>query len=167
MEGLFRAISLVLLDNASAEFTFIVRFFTQTADKDADRLWHEVLDPAIESCDIFIQSLQPTSAIPLLTLIRLNDQIIDLAETRGAIPLGAFLQKQKLALWPLYRKDMDRRIEQVKRTVVEAEGKGLAGIMSKGVKDSAVREVATRYAALFSCTVALSSEADDMMVFSR
>jgi hypothetical protein len=39
--------------------------------------------------------------------------------------------------------------------------------MGKGVKDAAVRQVATKYAVLFSATVALSSEADDMMVFSR
>lgn len=62
---------------------------------------------------------------------------------------------------------MDRRIEEVKRLIIEAEGRGLAGFMGKGVKDAVVRDVATRYGALFSSTVALSSEADDMMVFSR
>lgn len=62
---------------------------------------------------------------------------------------------------------MDGRVDELKRLVVDAEGKGLAGFMGKGVKDAAVRQVATKYAVLFSATVALSSEADDMMVFSR
>lgn len=137
--------------------------------KDAERLWHEVFDPALESCDAFIQSLvfTPPPAIPLLTMIRLNDHIIDLTDTRGALPLISFLQKQKLSLWPLYRKDIDRRIEEMKRLVTDAEGKGLAGLMGKGVKDAAVRQIAIKYASIFSSTVALSSEADDMMIFSR
>jgi hypothetical protein len=134
--------------------------------RDGERIWHEIFDPALEFCDVFIQTLTttPPPAIPLLTLIRLNDQIIELAEIRGTVPLLQFLQKQKLALWPLYRRDIDRRIDEVKRLCTEAEAKGwLAG---KGVKDAVVRQMATRYAALFSCTVALSADTDEM-IFSR
>lgn len=90
-----------------------------------------------------------------------------MAELRGTTPLIPYLQEQRLALWPLYRKDVDKRIDEMKRMAVEAEGKGLAGLMGKGVRDAAVKQAAVKYAGLFSCTVALSREADDMMVFSR
>jgi hypothetical protein len=226
VESLFRSLSLVLLDNASAEFTFIVRFFARsmqpvpsrsqadtptlaptplslsggasdaTSDvealrggaptpkrrgtvaidssdeslKDAQRIFHEVFDPALEYCTQFFQSIitpSPPPAIPLLSLIRLNDQIISTADIRGCLPLLPFLQAQKLAMWPIYRKEMDSHVESLKKLADDAEGKGLAGFVGKGVKDGAVRIVASRYAALFSCVTALSEEAEEAMIFSR
>ncbi|RSH88841.1 hypothetical protein EHS25_003069 [Saitozyma podzolica] len=224
VESLFRSLSLVLLDNASAEFTFIVRFFARsmqpvpsrsqadtptsaptplsggasdaTSDvealrggtptpkrrgtivvdssdeslKDAQRIFHEVFDPALEYCTQFFQSVitpSPPPAIPLLSLIRLNDQIISTADTRGCLPLLPFLQAQKLAMWPIYRKEMDGHVDSLKKLADDAEGKGLAGFVGKGVKDGSVRVVASRYAALFSCVTALSEEAEEAMIFSR
>lgn len=218
LEALFRSLMLVLVDNASAEFTFIVRFFARAAVapsrsrvtdetpadspsashvdltseaglnrsgtphkrvglierddnlKDAERVWHEVFDSALEYVNAFFSSIiipSPPPAVPLLTLIRLNDRLIAITESRGALPITSFLQAQKLAMWPVYRKEMDQHVDSLKRLADEAEGKGLAGFMGKGVKDGAVRQVANRYAALFSCVTALSEEAEEAMIFSR
>jgi hypothetical protein len=138
--------------------------------KDAQRIFHEVFDPALEYCTQFFQSVitpSPPPAIPLLSLIRLNDQIISTADTRGCLPLLPFLQAQKLAMWPIYRKEMDGHMDSLKKLADDAEGKGLAGFVGKGVKDGSVRVVASRYAALFSCVTALSEEAEEAMIFSR
>jgi len=205
---------LVLVDNASAEFTFIVRFFARAAAspkrsdtpaesnatsvdassdaeisragtprqprlgvtqlddglKDAERIWHEVFDSALEYVSGFFTSIttpSPPPAIPLLTLIRLNDRLLSICDARGTLPLISFLQAQKLAMWPIYRREMDAHIDSLKRLADEAEGRGLAGFVGKGVKDGAVRQVANRYAALFSCVTALSEEAEEAMIFSR
>jgi hypothetical protein len=72
-----------------------------------------------------------------------------------------------MALWPLYRKEMDGHIESMKRLADEAEGKGLAGFMGRGVRDQTVRIVTSRYAAIFSSVTALSEEAEEVMIFSR
>ena len=218
LEGLFRSLMLVLVDNASAEFTFIVRFFARAASttsrhrhmdetpadspsashidltseagfsragtpqirsrlmehdenlKDAERIWHEVFDSALDYVNAFFTSIispSPPPAVPLLTLIRLNDRLIAISDSRGALPIASFLQAQKLALWPVYRKEMDAHVDSLKKLADEAEGKGLAGFMGKGVKDGAVRQVASRYASLFSCVTALSEEAEEAMIFSR
>lgn len=216
---MFRSLGLVLLDNASAEFTFIVRFFarqavsstpaprpervrshettpldspvlgpvsdagrsrvstrrrTATPDaveglKDAERIWHEVFDSALESCTSLFQAAvaTPPPSVPLLTMIRLNDRLLATAEGRGTLPLVPYLTGWKMALWPLYRKAMDAHIESVKTLANDAEGKGLAGVFGKGVKDAQVRVVGVRYAALFACVVALSDEAEEAMMFSR
>ncbi|OCF31559.1 hypothetical protein I317_07308 [Kwoniella heveanensis CBS 569] len=230
VEALFRSLSLVLLDNASAEFTFIVRFFARsTSDtapppstsvstpvppvrspmetpldspnpsfvdlmsdagrssapptkskrrgvneineslKDAERIWHEVFDSALESFTGFFQTIitpSPPPAIPLLTMIRLNDHLLYVADSRGAIPLLSYLTGWKMALWPIYRKEMDAHVDSLKRLADEAEGKGLAGLMGRGVKDGTVREVAKRYGVMFSCVTALSQEAEEAMIFS-
>lgn len=219
IEALFRSLSLVLMDNASAEFTFIVRFFSrpssppaeprsflspestpldspspssfadltseagrnQTARKrvgmnesnewlkDAERIWHEVFDSALDYCTGFFQSMidVPPPAIPLLTVIRLNDHLLATCDARGTLPLIPYLTGQKLAMWPIFRKEMDQHIESLKKLADDAEGKGLAGFMGRGVKDGAVRQVASRYAGLFTCVTALSEEADEAMLFSR
>lgn len=102
----------------------------------------------------------------LLTLIRLNDRIIATAESRGAEPLIAYLTGWKMALWPLYRKAMDAHVDSLKALADAAEGKGFASYLVKGVKDSQVRVVAVRYAAMFACIVALADEAEEAMMFS-
>ncbi|WVQ95034.1 hypothetical protein IAU59_002126 [Kwoniella sp. CBS 9459] len=234
VEALFRSLSLVLLDNASAEFTFIVRFFARSNSnsvsnsappsstssstpmtavrspmetpldspshsfvdlmsdagrssapatkakrrgvneineslKDAERIWHEVFDSALEYFTGFFQSViapTPPPAIPLLTMIRLNDHLLSVADSRGTIPLLSYLTGWKMALWPIYRKEMDAHVDSLKRLADEAEGKGLAGLMGRGVKDGTVREVAKRYGVMFSCVTALSQEAEEAMIFS-
>ena len=136
--------------------------------RDAERIWHEVFDPASDYCFTFFTSIltSPPPAVPLLTLIRLNDRLLATADSRGAVPLIAFLQGWKLAMWPVYRKEMDAHIESLKQLADQAEGKGFSGLV-KGVKDGAVRQVANRYAALFTCVTALSGEAEEAMIFSR
>ncbi|BEJ17281.1 hypothetical protein CspHIS471_0606820 [Cutaneotrichosporon sp. HIS471] len=204
VEAVFRSLGLVVLDNASAEFTFIVRFFSRPALRrshegspldspvlgpvsdagrsrlsthrrtpepelrDAERIWHEVLDAGLESATALFKECiaTPPPAIPLLTMIRANDRLISIAEGRGALPLIPYLTGWKMTLWPLYRKAMDAHIESLRALANEAEGKGLAGVFGKGVKDAAVRVVAVRYAALFACVVALSDEAEEAMMFS-
>ncbi|WVQ71945.1 hypothetical protein IAR50_001487 [Cryptococcus sp. DSM 104548] len=224
VEALFRSLGLVLLDNASAEFTFIVRFFSRpvlqsqpppsdrlnalsplstplespsasfvdltsegggrgtprkrpsgtTVDnnseglKEAERIWHEVFDSALESTYQFHQSIlaPPPPAIPLLTIIRLNDHLLQLASLRGTIPLESYLTAQKLALWPVFRKEMDQHVDSLKRMADDAEGKGFVGLVKAGVKDGAVRKVAGRYAGMFGCVLGLSEEGDEAMLFS-
>ena len=142
---------------------------TQVNLKEAERIFHEVFDPALESVTASFQTLiTPTpSSLPLLTMIRLNDRIIKSADQRGTLPLSTYLQGQKMVLWPLYRKEMDGHIDSMKRLADEAEGKGLAGFMGRGVRDQTVRIVASRYAAIFSSVTALSEEAEEAMIFSR
>lgn len=136
--------------------------------KDAERIWHEVFDPAIDYCSSFFTSITnpPPPAVPLLTLIRLNDRILATADSRGTIPLISYLQGWKLAMWPVYRKEMDAHIDSLKLLADQAGGKGFSGLV-KSVKDGAVRQVANRYAALFTCVTALSGEAEEAMIFSR
>lgn len=138
--------------------------------KEAERIFHEVFDPALESITGLLHQTilvpQPSS-LPLLTMIRLNDRILQIADQRGTIPLATYLQGQKMALWPLYRKEMDAHVDSLKRLADEAEGKGLSGFMGRGVRDQTVRAVASRYAAVFSSVTALSEEAEEAMIYSR
>lgn len=75
-----------------------------------------------------------------------------------------------MALWPLFRKDVDGRIEAMRKLADDAEGKGFAGyagMIGRGVKDATVRDKAKGYAKLVGACARLGDEMDDVMVFSR
>lgn len=138
--------------------------------RNAERIWHEVFSSALEYCSESFNTMlnpSPPPAVVVLTLIRLNDHLIETSDSRAVLPLNPFFLAQKMALWPVYRKEMDRHFDSLKKLADDAEGKGLAGYVGKGVKDGTVRTVASRYASLFSCVTALSGEAEEAMVFSR
>lgn len=129
-------------------------------------LWKQIMDPALEYCQSFIKtSLDPAPPlVPLLTIIRLNENVYLEAEKRGCGPLETFLLGQRLAMWPLFQKDMGAQVDSLKKLADNAVG----GLLSRsGIKDSAVQVIINRYANLFNACVKLSSEGDEMMIFSN
>ncbi|WVQ68345.1 uncharacterized protein L199_006552 [Kwoniella botswanensis] len=232
IEALFRSLALVLLDNASSEFTFIVRFFAKSLSpsssspsnagagvrspietplesspnpsfvdlmsdtgrststrqrkgvneindnlKDAERIWHEVFDSSLEYTTVFFNSIispsTSSSSIPsvisLLTIIRLNDNLIQCSDSRGCLPLITYLNSWKLNLWPVFRKEMDHHINSLKSLADDLESKNLIssfGLGLKTLKDNHVRGIAKKYGEMFSRTVCLSTQAEEVMIFS-
>ncbi|KAG8685244.1 hypothetical protein FRC08_013229 [Ceratobasidium sp. 394] len=131
-----------------------------------DGLWKQIMDPALEYCQTFIKAAldPPPPLIPLLTIIRLTENIYIEASKRGCRPLETFLLGQRLTMWPLFQKDMGAQVESLKKLAENAVG----GYLSRsGVKDSAVQVIINRYASLFSACVFLSSEGDETMLFSN
>lgn len=71
-------------------------------------------------------------------MIRLNENVYLEAEKRGCGPLETFLLGQRLAMWPLFQKDMGTQVESLKKLAESAVG----GLLSRsGIKDSAVQVV--------------------------
>ncbi|KAG8765683.1 hypothetical protein FRC12_007359 [Ceratobasidium sp. 428] len=131
-----------------------------------DGLWKQIMDPALEYCQTFVKSAldPPPPLVPLLTIIRLTENIYLEASKRGCRPLETFLLGQRLTMWPLFQKDMGLQVESLKKLAENAVG----GYLSRsGIKDSAVQVIINRYAGLFSACVSLSSEGDETMLFSK
>ncbi|KAG8692815.1 hypothetical protein FRC09_010935 [Ceratobasidium sp. 395] len=131
-----------------------------------DGLWKQIMDPALEYCQTFVKSAldPPPPLVPLLTIIRLTENIYLEASKRGCRPLETFLLGQRLTMWPLFQKDMGLQVESLKKLAENAVG----GYLSRsGIKDSAVQVIINRYASLFSACVSLSSEGDETMLFSN
>ncbi len=147
----------------------------KTLSKDATEsltiIWKQVMDPGLEYCQAFFDSiadrLAPPPAIPLLSMIRLNDAVLAELDDRGCIPLESVCMTLKLSLWPLFQKEMDAHVESLKKLTGAAVGGGLGSVLGRtGPKDEAVQQVAGRYAVLFSSMVALTGQ-EDQMLFSR
>ncbi|KAF8760169.1 Vps52 / Sac2 family [Rhizoctonia solani] len=131
-----------------------------------DGLWKQIMEPRWNTARLETASaLEPAPPlIPLLTMIRLNENVYLEAERRGCGPLETFLLGQRLTMWPLFQKDMGVQVDSLKKLAENAVG----GYLSRsGIKDSAVQVIINRYASLFIACVRLSSEGDETMLFSN
>ena len=100
-------------------------------------------------------------------MIRLNDAVMAEASARGCIPMEGICMGLKLSMWPIFQKEMTAQVDSVKKLADAAIGGGFGAMLNKGPKDSAVRQVCEKYAEFFSYIVALSSDEDEAMVFTR
>ncbi|WWC71486.1 uncharacterized protein I206_105444 [Kwoniella pini CBS 10737] len=248
VEALFRSLSLVLLDNASSEFTFIVRFFAKSissnsikpitqsikspietpidspnpsfvdllseADKsttpititsnkrkgvneinenlkESEKIWHEIFDSSLEYTTNFFNSiLNPPittlsitntsginnqsipSIISLLIIIRLNDNLLNVSNNRGCLPLIGYLNGWKLKIWPIFKKEIENNILSLKNLADNLENKNIFSInfiknnFNNNLKDNQLKIIFKKYGKLFSQIVSLSIEAEEVMIFS-
>ncbi|ELU45944.1 vacuolar sorting protein [Rhizoctonia solani AG-1 IA] len=89
-----------------------------------DGLWKQIMEPALEYCQVGNSVL--------------NENVYLEAERRGCGPLETFLLGQRLAMWPLFQKDMGVQVDSLKKLAENAVG----GYLSRsGIKDSAVQVV--------------------------
>ena len=100
-------------------------------------------------------------------MIRLNDAVLIEAGRRGCAPMEGICLKSKLAMWPIFQKEMDAHIDSVKRLADAATGGGFGAMLNKAPKDPAVRQTCEKYAEFFSYVVALSGEDEEAMIFAR
>jgi hypothetical protein len=100
-------------------------------------------------------------------MIRLNDAVLEEADRRGCPPMESICLVLKMAMWPIFQKEMDAHIDSVKRLADAATGGGFGAMLNKAPKDSAIRQTCEKYAEFFSYNVALSGAGEEAMVFTR
>ncbi|KAF8517831.1 Sac2 family-domain-containing protein [Gautieria morchelliformis] len=224
IEGLFRSLLLVLMDNGTAEYAFITRFFDAAVEPAApispllsprsstpgdnvgpgfsgfnfsgrtragsviidlpppiatpnrtntnkeqqgllDGLWKQVMDPALEYCQTFTRgALDPAPpVVPLLTMIRLLENVLGEVQKRDCPPLETFTLGLRLSMWPAFQKEMNSHLESVKKL---ADGAGSGGFLSSKptVRDATV---AHRYAVIFTSFITLTENEEETMIFSN
>ncbi|CAL1700934.1 unnamed protein product [Somion occarium] len=236
IEALFRSLMLVLMDNATAEYTFITSFFATeqlplphrketsgnsllsppsllsptSADFDDIRsnpasdyapssprrrlssfnsavnmalaspettlkeeqstlngIWKQVMDPVLEYCKTFINSaLDPAPpVIPLLTMIRLIEDVMAEVQKRNCSPMESYIFTIRLQMWPVFQKAMADNIDALKNY---AEGAGSSFFRRGAVTtDSGVASICQRYVVLFNSFVALTTSSEETMIFSN
>ncbi|KAI0071087.1 hypothetical protein K474DRAFT_1712758 [Panus rudis PR-1116 ss-1] len=238
LEAVFRSLMLVLMDNATAEYTFVTSFFASEpqpnyqhqketsasssllsppslmsptqADFDDTRsngsdytprspgrrlsslqsamnalamqspeisekeeqanmnnIWKQIMDPVLDYCKAFIASvLEPAPpVVPLLTMIRLVEDVMAEVQKRGCVPLENFIFSIRLQMWPVFQKGMADNIDALKKY---AEGAS-AGYFRRGAvtTDASVATICQRYVVLFGSFVALTASAEETMIFSN
>ncbi|KAI9512249.1 vacuolar sorting protein, partial [Russula earlei] len=130
-------------------------------------VWKQIMDPALEHAKTFAQAaLEPSPpVIPLLTMIRLTEEVMNETQKRGCQPLESFVFGLRLQMWPLFQRAMTDQIEGLKKA---AEGAG-GGYFRRAAttSDGAMTTICKRYVALFLCLVILTEQSEETMIFSN
>ncbi|TFY83941.1 hypothetical protein EWM64_g58 [Hericium alpestre] len=218
VEALLRSCLLVLMDNGTAEYTFLTKFFATetlppvppsatatsfprtslsadhpddtlsasstevdaltprarnradsvystngtraTANKDSvsslNVVWKQIMDPALEHAQNFVKaSLEPLPpVIPLLTIIRLTEEVMVEIQKRECPPLETFVFGLRLQMWPLFQKAMTDQIDAHKNL---AEGAG-GGYFRRAVATTDTLVLSTEETMIFSNLLRLRQE---------
>lgn len=111
-------------------------------------IWKQVMDPVLEYCQVSTlsfsaiatnidfmqtyieQSLAPHPTTPLLTMIRLTEDVMLEVQKRGCPPLETYIFTTRLKMWPIWQKGMADHVDGVRKLVENATtGGGALGAM--------------------------------------
>lgn len=84
--------------------------------------------------------------IPLLTMIRLTEDVVNETQRRGCAPLETVLFTMRLEMWPAFQKAMSEHVDQLKKYADGVAGSGSVGsFFGRGVSttDASVATVST------------------------
>ncbi|KAI1795121.1 vacuolar sorting protein [Ganoderma leucocontextum] len=129
-------------------------------------LWKQVMDPILDYCQTFINSaIEPAPpVIPLLTIIRLTEDVVAEVQKRGCGPLETYIFTLRLRMWPVFQKLMAEHVDALKKFAESAS----AGYFRRGGStDTAVSTICRRYVVFFNSFVALTDQPEETMIFSN
>lgn len=138
----------------------------------------------VKSC---MEPIPPT--IPLLTMIRLTEDVVNETQRRGCAPLETVLFTMRLQMWPAFQKAMSDHVEQLKKYTDGATGSGsVGGFFGRGASttdtsvatvsillsrlhkltfDQRIHQICDRYVSIFEAFVTLTVQEEETMIFSK
>lgn len=132
-----------------------------------DAIWKQIMDPVLVYCETFLKSvLDPIPpAVPLLTMIRLMEDVVLEVQKRNCPPVEFFVFGLRLQMWPVFQKIMAENAEALKKL---AEGTS-TGYFSRAIvtTDSSVVDICQRYTVLFNSFISLTEQEEETMIFSN
>ncbi|KAF5331527.1 hypothetical protein D9611_007667 [Ephemerocybe angulata] len=132
-----------------------------------DSIWRQVMDPVTEYCQTFLKTvLEPMpAAVPLLTMIRLTEDIVTEVQKRRCPPAENFIFGIRIQMWPVFQKVMHEHIESLKKLAEGTSG----GYFSRSspVTDATVAKAARHYVNFFNSFVCLTEHEEETMIFSN
>ncbi|KAK5139524.1 hypothetical protein LTR04_003508 [Oleoguttula sp. CCFEE 6159] len=147
LEVPFRAFNLALVDNASAEYSFITEFFSKQSFHAVNRKFAEIFEPTFALGQALTKQLVDTTvdALGVLICVRLNQHF-------------AFeLQRRKMI--------MDMHCESMRRAASSLSGRSAVSALSltssPNAQSTAPHQLTQKFANFLQGILALSSEAGD------
>lgn len=169
LEVPFRAFNLALVDNASAEYSFLTEFFTKQSFHATNRKFNEIFQPTFDLGHALTKQLveQSADAIGVLTCVRLN-QHLAFELQRRKVPAGeGYINGTNMLLWPRFQRIIDVHCESVRKLTASLSGKpagsalSLTSSSSSAAQTTAPHPLTQRFANFLHGILSLSSEAGD------
>ncbi|KAL7810362.1 Sac2 family domain-containing protein [Trichoderma gracile] len=162
LEVPFRNFNLALIDNATAEYTFLAAFFAPALSyAQISRNFNYIFEPTFEVGRVLSKTLVSESydALGLLLCIRLNQHFAFDLQRRKVPAVDGYINGTNMLLWPRLQVIMDRHCESVRLLTNAAPTKLAKAEQSK--VSAAPHMVTQRFGQLLQGFLALSTEAGD------
>ncbi|KAF4125288.1 vacuolar protein sorting-associated protein 52 [Geosmithia morbida] len=168
LEVPFRNFNLALVDNATAEYTFLATFFSPALSyATISKNFNYIFDPTFDLGRTLSKTLVSDSydALGVLLCIRLNQRFAFELQRRKVPALEGYVNATNMLLWPRLQLIMDRHCESVHTLASAVEhgggaGGGGGGSSSKNLS-AAPHLVAQRFAQILHGFLSLSADASD------
>ncbi|KAM0809920.1 putative Vacuolar protein sorting-associated protein 52 A [Seiridium cardinale] len=159
----FRNFNLALIDNAAAEYTFLISFFTPALTYSTiSRHFTYIFEPTFAQGHALTKSLvsETYDALGLLLSVRLNQHFQFMLQRRKVPAADGYINGSNMLLWPRLQSVMNAHCESVRALTTALPTRPAS--KSELTKLSAAPHVATqRFGQLMHGILSLSTEAGD------
>ncbi|KAK9778457.1 putative Vacuolar protein sorting-associated protein 52 A [Seiridium cardinale] len=159
----FRNFNLALIDNAAAEYTFLISFFTPALTYSTiSRHFTYIFEPTFAQGHALTKSLvsETYDALGLLLSVRLNQHFQFMLQRRKVPAADVYINGSNMLLWPRLQSVMNAHCESVRALTTALPTRPAS--KSELTKLSAAPHVATqRFGQLMHGILSLSTEAGD------
>lgn len=163
LEVPFRNFNLALVDNASAEYTFLATFFSPALSiATINRHFNYIFEPTFALGQTLTRTLTTDSfdTLGLLLCVRLNSHLAFELQRRRIPAADGYVNGTAMLLWPRLQAVMDAHCESV-RAAAAALPSGSSAAKKTAGPGAAPHVVTQRFGQLLQGILALSAEAGD------
>lgn len=167
LEVPMRNFNLVLVDNISAEYSFMTEMFSTLSFHQISRHATEIFDPVFGLGQGLVKQLieNTTDSLGVLICVRLNQQAAFELQRRKVPVAESYINGINMRLWPRFQVIMDIHCESLKRVAANTGRSAVSALSLAGGDDinqsSAPHFLTQRFGQLLHGILVLSSEAGD------
>ncbi|KAK5653857.1 hypothetical protein OQA88_7781 [Cercophora sp. LCS_1] len=163
LEVTFRNFNLALIDNATAEYTFLATFFSPSLSFAViSRHFNYIFEPTFALGQTLTKQLvaDTLDGLGVLLCVRINQHLAFELQRRRVPTVDSYINGTAMALWPRLQSVMDAHCESV-RALVAALPTRAPSVSSVKTASAAPHVVTQRFGQLLHGVLALSTEAAD------
>lgn len=164
LEVPFRNFNLALVDNSSAEYTFLASFFAPALSiATINRHFNYIFEPTFSLGQTLTKTLTSDTfdALGLLLCIRLNSHLAFELQRRRIPAADGYVNGTAMLLWPRLQAVMDAHCESVRAAASALPAPSSSKKATSGGPGAAPHVVTQRFGQLLQGILALSAEAGD------
>ena len=158
---MFHSFNLALIDNASAEYSFLTSFFSALPLPTLSRHFSSIFNPTFTLGQAFTKSLvEPThDCLGVLLCVRILQQLAFSLQRRKVPVVEGYINGTNMLLWPRFQLAMDMHIEAIRRaTAALSPSRALSLSSSSSASQStAPHHLTQRFGHFLQGILALSS----------
>ncbi|TKA83906.1 hypothetical protein B0A55_00198 [Friedmanniomyces simplex] len=168
LEVPFRAFNLALVDNASAEYSFLTEFFTKQPFHATNRKFTDVFQPTFQLGQEMVRHVIESTldALGVLLCVRLTQHSAFELQRRKVPAMDGHINATSMLLWPRFQQIIDAHCDSIRKLTASLPGKPAGSALSltaspANTQSTAPHPLTQRFANFTQGILSLSSEAGD------